>query len=331
VLTLQLGDINFEQSVTVTYKLNTSPDKYSIRQYINEVSGEDDEDNWNFDVGSTGTPNLFLVQDAISHSPEYAWLVSDLSTQSKTSMEIKTPWHVTGNRPTMRFYHQYKSQPGFDAGLIDIKRPNENLFQQIPDKFIRNGYNSAIDYQSFVVPNLQGWSGTTNNEFIASYIDLSDWLNEDIIYRFRYATSETTGGLLGWVVDDIEFMDLLSYNGEACVLTDQGDNNCTIAPEEGTIVESQLASSTAETLADMSMTVFPNPTQDVLNVALATENQQEISLSLLTIDGKSMMDKKANIQGKGHFQINVSQLPAGFYFIKVATKEGVMMSKVVVE
>ncbi|MBK9013247.1 MAG: T9SS type A sorting domain-containing protein [Saprospiraceae bacterium] len=84
-------------------------------------------------------------------------------------------------------------------------------------------------------------------------------------------------------------------------------------------------------MEDMTMTVFPNPAQDMLNIALTAERQQDVSLSLLTIDGKVMMDKKVNVFGNGHFQVNVSQLPAGFYLVKVATKEGVMVTKVVVE
>ncbi|MBK9013246.1 MAG: hypothetical protein IPM82_03735 [Saprospiraceae bacterium] len=91
-----------------------------------------------------------------------------------------------------------------------------------------------------LLPNLQGFSGSSNGEFIPTYVDLSEWAGEDVVFRFRFGTNDGNGGTVGWVVDDIEFMDLLNYNGEACVTTAQGDNECAIAPEEGTIVESQV-------------------------------------------------------------------------------------------
>ena len=81
----------------------------------------------------------------------------------------------------------------------------------------------------------------------------------------------------------------------------------------------------------MTMTVFPNPAKDMLNIALTAENPKDVNLSLLTIDGRVMMERKANVLGNGHFELNVSQLPAGFYLVKVATEEGVMVTKVVVE
>ena len=96
-------------------------------------------------------------------------------------------------------------------------------------------------------------------------------------------------------------------------------------------MESQLVSGTTETLADVKMTVFPNPASDVLNIALDAETQQEVSLSLVTVDGRVMMERKADVYGTGQFQLNISQLPAGFYFVKISTDKGVMMSKVVVE
>ncbi|MBI1225278.1 MAG: T9SS type A sorting domain-containing protein [Bacteroidetes bacterium] len=331
VITLELGDIDFEETVNVTYTLGTDPDKYSIRFFLDDVPTADAEDNWEqIDLGAP-EPNIFQIDDTYSHSPDFAWLVPDIALESRTALELKTPWTVIGERPTLRFYHLYDTEPGADAGLIDVKKATDNTYQQVDDKMLRGGYPSQVQYGTFITPNLYAWSGTTNGEFIPTYVDLRDWLGQDLVFRFRFGTDDNTEGPLGWVVDDIEFMDLLSYNGEACVTTGQGDNKCTIAPEEGTIVESQFFSSTVEKIGDMTMNVFPNPAKDVLNIALTTESQKDVSLSLLTIDGKVMMEKKGNLQGNGHFQVNVSQLPAGFYFVKVATKDGVLVTKVVVE
>lgn len=331
VLTLELGSIAFEETKTVTYKLTTDPDKFSIRYWLDDVPTADAEDNWEYyDLGGP-TLNIFQIDDTYSNSPDYSWLVPDIATESRTALELITPWTAIGNRPVLRFYHLYDTESGADAGLIDVKKEGDNTFQQVADKMLRNGYPGQVQYATFITPNLSAFSGSTNGEFIPTYVDLSDWAGEDVVFRFRFGTDDNTEGLIGWVVDDIEFMDLLSYNGEACLTSAQGDNECTIAPEEGTIVESQIVSDASEILADVNMAVFPNPAKDALNITMETENQTEISLSLMTVDGKVVMNRELNVHGKHQFQINVSQLSAGFYFVKVATDKGVMVKKVVIE
>lgn len=37
---------------------------------------------------------------------------------------------------------------------------------------------------------------------------------------------QVDGNGLGWLIDDIEFMYLLAYNGEVCVTSAQGDLEC---------------------------------------------------------------------------------------------------------
>jgi len=331
VLTLQVGEIDSLTNKTVTYKLTTDPAKFSIRQYLDEVADEDSEENWEYVVTNAPTPNAFLIDDTYSHSPEFSWLVADLATESRTGIELKNAWKVEGNRPTLRFYHLYDTEAGADGGVVDIKKVGENAYRQVADKMLRGGYTGQIQYTTFITPNLYAWSGSTNNEFIASYVDLSEWSGDDIVVRFRFGTDDNTAGPIGWALDDFEFMDLFNYNSEVCVTTAEGDSHCAIAPAEGTIVESQIVSNTVETLHDMTMRVYPNPVDNLLYVGLTSVDQREVNVSLLTVDGKQMMEEKTTVLGKGHLQINVSQLPAGIYFVRIAAKDGVMISKVVVE
>ena len=132
-------------------------------------------------------------------------------------------------------------------------------------------------------------------------------------------------------MNDVEYMDLLNYNGEACVTNDQGDMECAIAPEHGTIVESQLATGTIDRLEDVEVSVFPNPAKNVLNVALNSENQQVVSISVITVDGKEVLARSVNLYGNGFVSLGVSQIPSGFYFVKISTNKGVLVQKVIIE
>ena len=124
---------------------------------------------------------------------------------------------------------------------------------------------------------------------------------------------------------------MLAYNSEVCVTTAEGDNVCAVAPEEGTIVESMEVNSTVEKLEDVTIITFPNPVDNLLHIAIDSERQQELQLSLLTVDGKLVSEKAANVYGKQFVQVDVSNFPAGFYFLKVASEDGILTQKVVIE
>lgn len=329
-VSFEIGDIGFEENVNITYKLTTSPDNYSVRYYLDDVPNDDIDQNWIY-YYDTNAPdlNIFTIQDNYYNSPDYAVYVPNIETESRTALELINPLSLTGARPTLRIYHRYDTESGNDAGLIEVKTGSE--WQQVGNKMLRNGYPTPVAYGTFITPNLLGWSGSTNGEFVDTYIDLSDWSGEDMLFRLRFGTNDGAAGALGWVVDDFELMDLLTYNGEVCVTTDQGDNECAIAPVEGTIVESKMPSDIEETLDDISLGVFPNPAKDLLSVALSTAEQKDVNLSLVGVDGRVFMTRSMNLQGDHQLQINVAPLPSGFYFVKIETNEGVIVKKVVID
>ncbi len=334
VVSFDLGDIAFEETRKITYKLTTDPSKHSVRLFFDEVKDEiSAEDIWDYYYIGSEANNIFLVQDAVFNSPDYAWIAPNPDVESVAALELREAWTVTGNRPVFRFYHRYDTEAGADGGLLDLKKTADLAWSQIPDKMLRNGYPGFIQYGTFVTPNLSAWSGSTNDQFVDTYVDLSDWQGEDILLRFRFGTDDNTPGPLGWVIDDFEFMDMLTYNGQVCLTSAQGDTPCAIAPEEGTIVQSQEPNpnSTVEKLQGVTLKVYPNPANDQLNISLSSEIRKDVTISLLTVEGKEMTSRALNVYGNNHVSLNVSDFPSGFYFVKVIAADGVIVQKVIIE
>ncbi len=197
---------------------------------------------------------------------------------------------------------------------------------------IRNGYTGIIDYRTFLTTDVGAFSGNSGDDFEATYVDLAPWAGKDIQVRFRFGTYTNVHGGAGWQIDDIEFMDLLSYNGEVCVTTDQGDYECTMAPAKGTIVDSREEPlSGTETLRGFTSRIYPNPATDKITLALSAEHPEEINISLLTLDGRQLFDKSIHISGNDYVNINTSNVPAGFYLVKVSTAQGQYVDKVVIQ
>jgi hypothetical protein len=247
-------------------------------------------------------------------------------------LELRKPWKVSGTQPALRFYHQYNTQPGIDGGVVDIKEAGASTWKQLSEIMFRNGYPGFISYNTFVVPNLKAFSGSTGGKFIGSYADLSSWSGKDIVLRFRFGTNASTAFPQGWFVDDIEFMDLLNYNGQACLTANEGVSVCVFAPERGTIVESQfLTNIDEEQLPGLQVALYPNPAKNYLQLGFNNATPREIRVSLLTVDARRVLSRKFQIFGTEAVGFDVSNLNRGLYFVEIQSNEGVLVKKVVLE
>jgi len=239
---------------------------------------------------------------------------------------------VNGDHPTLRFYHRYQTAGGINGGLVEVREVGANSWDQVGDDMIRNGYPGFISYLTLNAPNLRAFSGNSGNDFKATYVDLSKWAGKDIQIRFRFGTDVNTHNGMGWLIDDIEFLNLTAYNGEACVTTDQGDEACAFAPEGGTIVDSKADPLDAtEQFTEISAKIYPNPARNLVTVALSGDRNQDVRLSLLTPDGRELFAKSVNIFGNGSVDIDTGSFPSGLYFVKIVSEMGRFVSKLIVQ
>src|SRR5690606_19152653 len=134
-----------------------------------------------------------------------------------------TPYSIMGNNAAMRFWHRYNTQPGVDGGFIEIS-VDGGIFSLFPaEKFIRNEYNSSIAYGTLAIPALRGWTGSSNGEWIDSYLDLREYVGKTVRFKFRFGANEMTAPTTpnpGWYIDDFELMDLFKYQTKACISSD---------------------------------------------------------------------------------------------------------------
>ncbi|HEX7412678.1 MAG TPA: T9SS type A sorting domain-containing protein [Bacteroidia bacterium] len=80
-----------------------------------------------------------------------------------------------------------------------------------------------------------------------------------------------------------------------------------------------------ETIANYQLSVYPNPTNDILQVVCNLENAE---LTITDVLGNVLMQQKMETKTTS---IDVSNLSESIYFIQVKTKEGVLTKKIVVK
>ena len=333
IIELEVERLNAGATIDFSYQLSTDPNKASISQF--KDGGEEGNDLWLvIDIDGSA---IWELQDAFSNSGDFAWNVPNVDEDSQHTLLLDEEIPVSGSFPAVRFFHTYDIEPGLDGGFVELSTDGGTNWVDAGPHFIRNSYDGPLAYTTFAIPDKSAFWGATS-EFEASYIDLRSFMGENVMIRFRYGspeeTAESAPDYQGWFIDDVEFMDLLAYNSEVCLTTDQGDNACALANEGGTLVEVGSALTSVENLEEngLSFQIFPNPAGDYVHVSLSTEQADEGTITLFNMNGQAITHKAISLQNTTQFiPFNVGELARGFYFVEVRTAAGVAMKKLILE
>ncbi|MEM6966067.1 MAG: M36 family metallopeptidase [Bacteroidota bacterium] len=330
MISFELGTMNPLDVIEINYQLLANPNIQSTTIYKDRV--ENGDQDWDIEVVE-GTNIWTIESNTWSNSGASAWFVAADATASEQILYLKNPVTVVGDQPVLRFYHYYDTEYGLDGGTVEISKDGGFVWEQVNDKIFRNGYPRPLDYFTFVEPFLYAFSGKSNEnggtQFKPTYIDLMDYAGEDIQFRFRFGTSQEVGGL-GWYIDDIELLDMKNYEGQACITTDEGDSVCAVGIARGTIVGDELFTTAAEELENpLQIRVYPNPTDAILNIQVGNNRPSDPRVSLCTMNGKVLLQERLEtIDGLTTFRLDVSDIPAGIYFVKVRTSAGIVVDKI---
>lgn len=82
---------------------------------------------------------------------------------------------------------------------------------------------------------------------------------------------------------------------------------------------------------DIAVQVFPNPTDDYLNIQLFDQDVHNIQLQLFNQKGQLLLMQKYTARAKAIHQIMVSQLPSGLYWLEIKTARGTARRAVLIE
>ncbi len=79
-------------------------------------------------------------------------------------------------------------------------------------------------------------------------------------------------------------------------------------------------------LKDLGINVFPNPVSNVLTINFTQKKEHELSIYVVNMNGQVLMHQILRGQNP---QINMQELSAGLYFLKIKTLEGIGVAKIV--
>lgn len=331
-LVFQLGEIPAGQERIIRYRMTTSPNVRSIRRIFDDM--ETPNNDWAVQ-SLTGNAAWTRISGQAA-SGLFAWAAPATNARNDQVLTRTQPIDVTSPNMALRFTHSYDTEPGIDGGIVQFSQDGGATWEQPEAAVFRNGYRGRIASATFGLSNTQAFWGNSGG-FVQTWYDLSSYLGQQILVRFRYGTDvepPNTPAPQGqaWIIDNFEVMDLVSYNAEACVTSAQGDLACAQAPARGAIVQPGLPTALAETLAKpLSVQVFPNPARQQAQVALHLTESSPVSLQLWSANGRLLRQQTADLSaGKHLLPLQVQDLGAGVYYLRVHTAQGSAVEKVAI-
>lgn len=328
-----LGNMADGQVINLTYTAKSDPMIGSSRYFYDPM---DSDENWFSISYHPDNVELFELQSDDVYQGTGAWRAPE-PNNLETNFALETTQQVTisGIQPTLRFWHKYETQPSADAGFLeflDVNDPNADWQRVTNEVTFRNGYPLKVAYGTgfpFAYPNHYGFSGSSNG-WVQSYFDMSQYLGKTLNFRFRFGTNSTTApDNGGWVIDELEFMDIVNYDTEACVTTGT-DQACDRADARGIILGVPTVGTTDLTGSEQLMQLQPNPAKAFFSVTMKTELTGAVSMSLITLDGRTVVNKQlSGVQTGQVVAFDVQHLPAGMYLLQLENAAAKSQAKVV--
>jgi uncharacterized repeat protein (TIGR01451 family) len=329
IVTWNLGNMASGQVVTLTYTAKSANGLASQRIFADPMDSDED-----WISANTEGAFFFLLQNTTVKVGTGAWRVRADTTETDITLETIQSFTVGGAQPVVRFWHRYNTEFSADAGFMEMKEASQiNWKRFAKDKLLRNGYPGDIQYGTFAIPFLSGFSGNSNG-WVQSYINLSDFAGQEVAFRFRFGTDDNTTvpGDAAWYVDEMEALDLFNYNSEACVTADGGDQACAQMAEAGVVVNPlTVSTSEPDALNAFDLMVQPNPASDMLYLSASQSLEGALRATLTSMDGRLLLLQTAVGLAKGQpLALDVQQVPPGMYLLRLESAAGSAVQKVVV-
>ncbi|MEO1517959.1 MAG: reprolysin-like metallopeptidase [Bacteroidota bacterium] len=123
--------------------------------------------------------------------------------------------------------------------------------------------------------------------------------------------------------DDTQQFDSFSF-------TVEDGNNGWLKSTYNIEMDPDAVTSTKDLLADQNVTVFPNPTQDVLNIQLLSLPKGELVMEVVDVQGRQLIRRRMG-QAENNMTLNTDALANGVYFLRLQWEDSLVTKKISIQ
>ena len=333
VLTFDIGTMAYEEERSITYEVRLDESSRS-----ESILLDDFEDDMGWEEEDLEGSGFSWFNDDIGIEESAGWGVDELDIETDQVL-ISPTISIVGDNPTIRFWHYFDVRNTENGGFVQISTNDGLTWQSVrSENFVRNGYTSELQYTLFAIPSLDGFTGVGGdiNNFIDSYIDVSDYNGQDIKVRFRFGsqpegTPSQNIPFPGWYIDDFELIDLKTYSSTACIGTIAEPNqNCSM----NTVVSDidGLVSNDEVEKDYFGVRIFPNPAEDYITVGISAPNNETAQVRLINVDGRVVHTSSRQVSTDERVQSIITRdFAPGMYIVEVRTNNKVTTKKAIIK
>lgn len=214
-----------------------------------------------------------------------------------------------------------------------------------------NGTNATVDIKQ---------AGTSSS--IATITVTAEDTKEQLVYAVEFIVQSSNAMLSNLTIDDTTVADFESWTYEytyslaegASIPTVEattqegsatfgvnatdtlpGTTTIIVTAEDGTELTYKINFTVegSNSIADLelmnSLSVYPNPSNGLVNISLTSN--QDVTLSLINTAGQELINKTYTVAGQFNEQLDLQALPKGIYIIKLSTNNGNAIQRIVLE
>ncbi|UBM61582.1 T9SS type A sorting domain-containing protein [Candidatus Sulfidibacterium hydrothermale] len=214
---------------------------------------------------------------------------------------------------------------------------------------IKNAAHIVFDWNDEIPTNT--WNNTTDNIAPESAVNaLPDktvetsfkvsWKGSDEgsgIYAYTVFVSENDSAYYPWLVDTHDTSAVFSgqpgvtYKFYSIAVDSAGNKEPVPSIYDAKITVSGTGIETFGTGNQMQFRIYPNPAKEHFNVDYYLPESSSVRIDVLNACGHlvQLPVKTTALRGTSHVSLDISHLPAGYYFVRILTKYGVQVRKII--
>jgi hypothetical protein len=239
------------QSQQYSFTVRTNAGSYfpTVSLFEDSANGPGTSPNW---TTTSTTAGNWIVSSARSFSPTKSYFSTNLDVESNQSLVLTNAIALGATPPPLTFRHWFNCESTYDGGVIEASTDGGTTWNDMQPNFLKGGYVATMDATT-LLNGRRAWTGSSDNKFIKTKVNLTPYANRNIKIRFRFITDVGTN-LEGWYVDDIAFKNqavveiqsnLFGSNGTRVAITD----TFTIINPQNTCVAAAVATPPSDVTA----------------------------------------------------------------------------------
>ena len=201
----------------------------------------------------------------------------------------------------------------------------------------KNGYNDYIPVANNALINGFAFGGNSQG-WIESVANLSLFAGQNVLIRFRFASDVLTPGV-GWWVDDVyigqDFTQVHNTAEYDCALGSGTASASVIVvnPQSQPLLDPANQIELGATAPDrpFSVTAFPNPAQQTINLRLEGAIGKNYELRMTDMNGKLIRQSSIQMSNATTLQIDTYNMTNGMYLISLIDKEDIHTIRVMIQ